>query len=99
MYVRTLNFNLKPEAWEQAVAAIREQSIPLLEKQPGLHRMIVAGDRESGQGFVITFWETAAEAERYLESTQVLHMMRLFLDMATAPPDIHGYPVVIDHDF
>ncbi len=49
---------LPPERLTQTVTEFEQESLPVLEQQPGFGGVVVMVDENAGKAAVITFWET-----------------------------------------
>lgn len=63
MYARVTWLEGSPAQAREAVAAMREQAIPVIEATPGFQEVLFLMDREGGRALALTFWETLEDLE------------------------------------
>ncbi|MDP9457869.1 MAG: hypothetical protein M3Q60_19340 [Actinomycetota bacterium] len=62
MYARVTNIRFPPSVGEEVVSVARGLS-PVLERQQGFKGLDVINSPHAGEGIIISFWETVADAE------------------------------------
>ncbi len=51
---------VKSERWDEALALVRAELVPVFERQPGFLRLLlIGGDAHTGRGMTTTFWQAA----------------------------------------
>jgi heme-degrading monooxygenase HmoA len=68
MFTRTFDFNLKLELKEKFVKAVENEILPKFKVQPGfVDLMCLISDDYPDHAFVLTFWKTKGEAEKFYQ--------------------------------
>ena len=100
MYARVTNLRFPP-GMRAEVISVAWGLVPLLNKQRGFKGLQVLTDRRMGEGVLISFWETEADAEASeVNTTYVgqMSMMSSFLSERLAPRtyevSVHAYALV-----
>jgi heme-degrading monooxygenase HmoA len=66
MYTRIVECNVKPEKKEEFSNKLRNEVLPILQKQPGFVDLIeLASEHDRERLVAISFWNTKDDAERY----------------------------------
>jgi heme-degrading monooxygenase HmoA len=99
MYIRLTHFEAKPGVLATGLDGVREHLLPLLERQEGFLRVIVAGDAEGGRGVVLTFWQSAEHEARYDGSGDALRARDMFRLLLTHEPESEGFSSLLDREF
>ena len=85
---------LQPEAIDLAFDHFRGVSAPLVRVQAGSLAILGAGNRESGFGCAISFWETRDSLERSNANPQVVEAMGAYAKWMAGPFKVESYTVV-----
>src|SRR5215831_5257863 len=64
MYAMLVQGGTKPELRDDMNRAVVELLVPALEAEPGFRGAINLEDRATGQGVMVTLWETEEQARR-----------------------------------
>ncbi len=99
MYVSMTKVSVKEGRWDASVALFRAEICPLLEKEPGFMRVLLAGDGDARTGVLMTMWQSEQHGRRYEQSGEADKLMQPFRDMLAAPPETVSYPVLFDREF
>ena len=62
-------------------------------------RAILTGDAERGKGILYTMWQTEDHAARYVASGEAQRLLASFGDLLEVPPEVEGYPSLLDREF
>ena len=63
MYIRVSpGTNDPPSRVEQVLAVVREVGLPTMRQQPGFRNAYVGVDRATGNGVVVSIWDTQEQA-------------------------------------
>ena len=66
MFTRIVELHVKPEKKEELSQKLRNEVLPILQKQPGFVDLIhLAHETELEREVAISFWKTKEDAERY----------------------------------
>lgn len=97
MHARTVAVAFRPDQLDAAAGIMREVADDLRGRE-GFHELIFVADRASGQGTVISLWETA-EARDAAESQQYREAMARLAPLLAGPPTrahaevlVHSHP-------
>lgn len=63
MYARVTMFQMQPSRRDEAVRITEQEIIPAMKDEQGFKHMYVLGDPTTGDGMVISFWESEADLE------------------------------------
>lgn len=63
MYARVTQFQADPARADEASRIVDHEIIPGLREEPGFERMYALVDMQTGQGMVVTIWESPAAEE------------------------------------
>ncbi len=70
MFARFLELNIKVEKKLELLKKMKEEIRPILKKQPGyVDILALENEFEPNKPFVVTFWHTKADIERYEKDT------------------------------
>src|SRR2546421_669931 len=58
MYTRVVKLQVEPAQGDEGIKAWTEGVLPVLKRQPGFLGVTLVGDRETGRGLVVSYWET-----------------------------------------
>jgi len=86
MHARVVTTQIKPESLEEAIRIWQEKVIPTLKGAKGFKSGYMTGNRQSGKGVVVTFWETEADATGWNISGKYQEVIAHFARLFTAPP-------------
>jgi heme-degrading monooxygenase HmoA len=87
MYARLTNIRF-PSNMKAEVVAVAQGLAPVLENQRGFKGLQVLTDPNAGEGIIVSFWETEAEAEASEAGASCIgqmSMMSSFLDEPLVP--------------
>jgi heme-degrading monooxygenase HmoA len=87
MYARLTNIRF-PSNMKAEVVAVAQGLAPVLENQRGFKGLQVLTDPNAGEGIIVSFWETEAEAEASEAGAShigQMSMMSSFLDEPLVP--------------
>jgi len=62
MFARHVTLALKPGCLDEAARIFAGSALPLLRQQPGFVEACMLGDDDHGTGFIIIFWQQAADS-------------------------------------
>ncbi len=65
MFARMVTGRFKPGKFDFATGLMEKEVIPLLKKQPGFRDEVSFYDRDSSEGYAISFWNEKADLDRY----------------------------------
>lgn len=85
---------LQREAMDLAFDYFRDVSAPLVRAQGGSLAILGAGNRESGFGCAISFWETRESLERSNANPKVVEAMGGYARWMAGPFKVESYAVV-----
>jgi heme-degrading monooxygenase HmoA len=71
-FVRAIQFSADPGQVDAGIAHMRSTVLPALKAVNGFRALICGADRDGGQGFVTTVWETEADRDASLISQAAL---------------------------
>ena len=63
-YARVVRLKGDPSKTDEAVRLWTQDILPLLKKQPGFTGATLAGDRKSGNGLSVSYWESEAQMKQ-----------------------------------
>jgi heme-degrading monooxygenase HmoA len=63
MYARVTQFRMQPSRVEEAKRITDHDIIPSIKNDPGFKHIFVLGDRTTGEGMVVSFWESEADLQ------------------------------------
>jgi heme-degrading monooxygenase HmoA len=70
MFARIVECRIKPEQREKTYQTVRQEVLPLLQKQPGfVDELGLISDTDQERLVAISFWKTKEDAERYQRET------------------------------
>jgi heme-degrading monooxygenase HmoA len=95
MYARVISSQLKAGSIEEAASIWRESASQHLKQMKGFKGGYMTGDRQTGKGVVITFWETEADATAVDSSGQYQQILGLLTDHLAAPPQREQFEVLV----
>jgi heme-degrading monooxygenase HmoA len=87
MYARVTNLRFPPAMIKDVVGAA-QSLVPVLRKQRGFNGLKVLTDPDAGEGIILSFWETEADAEASQISASYIgqmSMMSSFLYKSLVP--------------
>ena len=66
MFTRIVELHVKPEKKDELSQRLRNEVLPILQKQPGFVDLInLVHETEPERALAISFWKTKEDAERY----------------------------------
>ena len=66
MFTRIVECTVKPEKRDEMTQRIRNEVLPLLQKQPGfVDELSLSSEHDPERMVAISFWKTREDAERY----------------------------------
>ncbi len=70
MFTRIVECTVKPDKKDEIQQRLRNEVLPLLQKQPGfVDEITLASEHEPERMVAISFWKTREDAERYHRET------------------------------
>ena len=99
MFIRVTRWEMRPERWDDALALFRDEVVPFLERQPGFLRVLFGGDAISRRGVTITMWQSEGHALAFERGGEAARAREPMAQVFAAPPEIVGYPVLLDREF
>jgi hypothetical protein len=63
MYARVTTIQISPYRVEEAVGVLREQVVPVIQRQNGFKGYLMFVDRSTGKSVNITLWEDEADRQ------------------------------------
>ena len=84
MYARVTRFQMQVERSEDANRITEQEITPGLRQEPGFKHLYVLVARETGQGMVVTLWESQAAEEASRPTTG--QRFALLGEILTGPP-------------
>jgi heme-degrading monooxygenase HmoA len=70
MFARFLELNIRTEKKPELLRKMKEEILPILHKQVGyVHILALENEFEPNKPFVVTFWHTKMDIERYERET------------------------------
>ncbi|HVO79705.1 MAG TPA: antibiotic biosynthesis monooxygenase [Terriglobales bacterium] len=93
MFTRIVECHVKPEKREDLTTKLRNDVLPVLQKQPGFVDLIgLTSETEPERLLSISFWNTKEDAERYHREhyNRLVDMLR---PMLKRDPQINNYTV------
>lgn len=87
MYARVTKIRFTPEM-KAEVSSVAQGLAPILRRQRGFESLQVLTDPNSGEGIIVTVWETEADAEASEATSSYIgqmSMMSSFLSKRLAP--------------
>ena len=92
MFARRVYMHLKPNSVAEFTQRLEKQIIPLLRKQNGFQDEITFVGQGKTEGFGISLWDTAENAEAYNRTTfaQVAKMLEGVIE---GPPQVETFEV------
>lgn len=84
---------LQPESIDRAFDYFRDASAPLVRAQAGSLGILGAGNRETGFGCAISFWETIDDLERSNANPQVVEAMGGYVQWMAGGFVVEAYSV------
>ncbi len=90
---RMSSMMLQPESIELAFNHFRDVSVPLVVGQEGAIGIIGAGNRETGFGCAISFWESMEGLERSNGNPQVVEAMAGYAKWMAGPFKVESFTV------
>jgi heme-degrading monooxygenase HmoA len=93
MFARVISAQVEADRLDSAVAAAQQQ-LPAARQQPGFKGFYLLADRTTGKLMTISLWETQEHLQA-VEAHAAQIRARAASDLATAPPPVDAYEVVI----
>jgi quinol monooxygenase YgiN len=93
MFTRIVECRIRPEQRETANQTLRQQVLPLLQKQTGfVDELALISDTDPERLVAISFWKNKDDAERYQRETfpKVADILKAVLK---SPPKVETYNV------
>jgi hypothetical protein len=91
---RMVSMSLQPEAVDLAFEHFQNVSAPLVRVQAGSLGIVGAGNRETGFGCAISFWDTPESLERSNAEPRVVEAMGGYAKWMAGPFRVESYSVV-----
>ena len=85
MYARVVTFNLRADAWDDAVAAL-DPIVEQIAAFPGLRSWVNVGNRETGKGVAVAVFESKDALEAV--TSQVNEILAGFGQYFSGPPTV-----------
>lgn len=99
MFVQLDHWRSHDGRWDDTLHLLEAELLPLLERQPGFMRLLVAGDATSGSGVVIVFWQSEAHEQTYRAGEDARSADALLAPVLESPRAGFGYTTVLDREF
>ena len=93
MFARMVRSHVLPGKTDKALAIWRDKIVPIMKEARGFNGAYVIGDRETGQGITITFWETEADAITMNSSFGTVIVF--FEGLLEGPPELSQLEVLL----
>lgn len=81
----------------EALSIMRDNIFSVMEKQKGFKNLYLLGDANKSKGYLITFWESEADLQAWLNSeamAQAVVRLREALPDSSTPPPFEDYQVL-----
>jgi len=96
MHARMTVATVKPDHFDEAVAAVQEAFLPAAQAQPGYQGFLLLTDRQTQQVVGISLWETEADMHSSGGSGGYYQQrMDDFAQLLTAPPMTTTHEVAV----
>src|SRR5438445_13256361 len=93
MFTRIVECHVKPERKDEFENKLRNQVLPILQKQPGFVDLIALEPEEGGdRQLSISFWNSKQHAERY-QREQYPRIVDTIKRLLTRDPQVQTYPL------
>jgi heme-degrading monooxygenase HmoA len=84
MYARVMKIRFPPEMTAE-VTSVAQGLAPILKRQQGFEGLQVLTDPNAGEGIIICFWETEAEAEASEDTSSYIGQMSMMSSFLSEP--------------
>ena len=84
MYARATNIRF-PEEMKAQVSSVAQGLAPLLKRQQGFEGLQVLTAPNAGEGIIVSFWETEAEAEASEATSSYISQMSMLSSFLYEP--------------
>jgi len=95
MYARVTISLIQPGKFDQAIGLYRDSVVPAAKQQKGFKGLYNLGDRGTGKGLSIVFWDTEADMKAGEASGYYQQQLGKFKDLFAAPPVLEHYGVTV----
>ncbi|ADH65274.1 hypothetical protein Mesil_3470 (plasmid) [Allomeiothermus silvanus DSM 9946] len=95
MHARIVTSHIQVGKIDEAIQIWREKVIPTLKGAQGFKSGYMTGDRQTGKGVAVTFWETEADAAYWNSSGKYQEVIAHFAQLFTAPPSLEQFEVFL----
>ncbi len=93
MFTRIVECHVKPERKDEFENKLRNQVLPILQKQPGFVDLIALEPEEGGERQLsISFWNSKQDAERY-QREQYSRIVDTIKPLLKRDPQVQTYTV------
>lgn len=93
MFTRIVECTVKPEKKDEMQQRLRNEILPLLQKQPGfVDEVSLVSEHDPGRLIAISFWKTREDAERYHRET-FPHIQDMIKSALRTSPKVETYNV------
>ncbi|MGD8535872.1 MAG: antibiotic biosynthesis monooxygenase [Candidatus Aminicenantes bacterium] len=94
MFARLTTARISPDRIDEFVKRYKESVIPAAKQQKGYQGARIFVERKTGNGMVITFWESEEDAVANEENRYYQEQVAKFITFFKKPPIREGYEVV-----
>ena len=95
MHARMVSVQIKTERVDDMVRIWKDLVLPAAQAQPGFKGALVVGDRETGDGFSISLWDSVADMEAGESSGYYQEQLAKFGDMFAGQPTRKHFEVFL----
>ena len=95
MYARVTNTQMKLDKLDEAIKIVEESVLTATRSQKGYRGAYLLTDRKTGNGLMISLWDTEEDAIANEESGYYQEQVAKFKDYFAAPPVREGYEVSV----
>ena len=95
MHARMVTVPVKPEKIDEMVKIWQDSVLPAAKEQPGFKGALVLGDRETGEGFSISLWDSVVYMEAGESSGYYQEQLAKFGDTFAGQPTSRHFEVFL----
>ena len=95
MFARVTNTQMKLDKLDEAIKIVEESVLTVTRSQKGYRGAYLLTDRKTGNGLMISLWDTEEDAIANEESGYYQEQVAKFKDYFAAPPVREGYEVSV----
>ncbi len=92
MFARRVHMHLKPNSVAEFTQKLEKEILPLLRKQQGFQDEITFVSHDGREGFGISLWDTAENAEAYNRGTYP-EVTKILARVVEGTPQVETYEV------